>query len=489
MIDVGDVPFGVEYFLEGTSEVSVSHIVLRGTYLPGTVRCISTLSFRPPSYKPFGYLDWHQVLCYADVRVNTYVLGSGPSVLTVQAGFEVSPSRTEADLEKRRLLWENTLLIEGGEATHFDVSPIEGREAILFIGPAVDISVEAWEVFWTWNVERRDDGTVIAVHPDRDYYSLEEYQMHRSKLEMELPAFAQAVTTAHQARLAANGGRIGYDAGLPMLVTDANRLREFFSDPKVGAYDHPDGPPTQPPPPCGLALPDQADNPGLMRDCITLLELKDTLRGTAALNWMASSTITTWEGITLNASSTRVAELELDDEGLEGTIPPSLGELSALVTLDLSGNSLTGEIPAELGQLSNLETLRLSGYSFTGCIPLALRSVPTNDLSLLNLLYCRPPAPENLTAGTPAETSVPLSWGAVSNAGTYRVEYRPATSTEWHVDVDNATTTRHVVDNLTCGTDFQFRVSALGSGTVYASEWSEASDVLTAATAACPRSP
>ena len=53
MIDVGDVPFGVEYFLEGTSEVSVSHIVLRGTYLPGTVRCISTLSFRPPSYLDF----------------------------------------------------------------------------------------------------------------------------------------------------------------------------------------------------------------------------------------------------------------------------------------------------------------------------------------------------------------------------------------------------------------------------------------------------
>ena len=237
------------------------------------------------------------------------------------------------------------------------------------------------------------------------------------------------------------------------------------------------------------AVTDVSANPGLARDCEILLVVMDTLRGTATLNWTATSTITTWEGITLNASSTRVAELELDDEGLDGTIPPSLVELSALVTLDLSGNSLTGEIPAELGQLSNLETLRLSGNSFTGCIPLALRSVPTNDLSLLNLLYCRPPAPGNLTAGTPAETSVTLSWGAVANAGRYRVEYRLATSTEWHVDVDNATTTRHVVDNLTCGTDFQFRVSALGSGTVYAVEWSEAYDVLAAATAACPRSP
>ncbi len=362
---------------------------------------------------------------------------------------------------------------------------IGGREVVLFIGPSVRTSVEAWEVFSTWDVERREDGTVVALHPFRRWLKLEQ----QSYAEVELPALTQEVTAAHEARLFANGGRIGGRSGLPMLVTDANQLRQFFSDPKVGAYDHADGPPAQPPPPCGLAVPDQADNPGPMRDCITLLELKDTLRGTAALNWIASSTITTWEGITLNASSTRVAELELDDEGLDGTIPPSLGELSALVTLDLSDNSLTGEIPAELGRLSNLETLRLSGNSFTGCIPLALRSVPTNDLSLLNLLYCRPPAPENLIAGTPAETSVPLSWGAVANADTYRVEYRLATSTEWLVDVDNATTTSHIVDNLTCGTGYSLRVSALGSGTVYASEWSEASDVLAAATAACPRSP
>ena len=68
MIDVGPEPFGVSYFLEGTSSTFVSHIVLRGTYLPGTVRCVSKDSFRPPYYQPFGNLSWHQVLCYADVR-------------------------------------------------------------------------------------------------------------------------------------------------------------------------------------------------------------------------------------------------------------------------------------------------------------------------------------------------------------------------------------------------------------------------------------
>ena len=237
------------------------------------------------------------------------------------------------------------------------------------------------------------------------------------------------------------------------------------------------------------AVTDPGANPGLLEDCEALLAARDTLAGTATLNWSATSTISTWEGVSLNTGSTRVAELELDDEGLNGTIPAGLGELSALVTLDLSDNELTGAIPAELGLLTNLQVLRLSGNSLTGCIPLVLMSVATNDLSSLNLLYCRPPAPENLTAGTPGETSVPLSWGAVANAGTYRVEYRTATSTEWLVDVDNATTTSHVVDYLDCDTDYRFRVSALGSGTVYATKWSEPSEVVSRTTGACNRAP
>ena len=237
------------------------------------------------------------------------------------------------------------------------------------------------------------------------------------------------------------------------------------------------------------AVTDTSANPGLARDCENLLVVMDTLRGTATLNWNATTTITAWDGVTVSGAPSRVTRLELANEGLDGSIPEYLGRLLELTHLDLSRNSLTGEIPAELGRLSNLETLRLSGNSFTGCIPLALMNVATNDLSSLNLLYCRPPAPGNLTAGTPAETGVPLSWDAVANAGTYRVEYRLATSTEWLVDTENATTTSQTVDDLACGTDYLFRVSALGSGTVYASEWSEASDVLAAATAACPRSP
>ena len=149
-----------------------------------------------------------------------------------------------------------------------------------------------------------------------------------------------------------------------------------------------------------------------------------------------------------------------------------------LTTLDLSSNSLTGSIPRELGLLFNLEELRLSGNSLTGCIPVALKDVATNDLSSLNLLYCAPPAPGNLSAGTVTPAGLLLSWDAVANASKYRVEYFLRWSSGWVIDTDTLTTTSHTVDELECDSAYQVRVSAYGSGTTYAAEWSEPSATL-----------
>ena len=422
-------PLRVEHLLHHPREpFNTTHVVLRGTYLPGTVRCTSGHRIRKLSYSS-GRLRGLIIYCFADVRVNAYLIGSGPPNLTVIVVSSLYTSRFEHDdedyglpqLESRRLAHERALA-EGGRFEydfalkghmlprgHFHPitlggsrlrgpwvsgppGGITGKEVVLFISPVNNLSVEAWRVSEAWDLERREDGTVVAIHPNIEWYQRYGAGADRSLLEMELPALEQAVTAAHQARVAAHGGRIGEDTSLPMLETDANRLRQYFADPKVGGYAPGVPTPTQPPPPCGLAVPDQANNPGLMRDCITLLELEDTLAGTAALDWTVTSTISTWEGIGLNASSTRVTALELDAEDLDGVIPPGLGGLSALMTLDLSDNDLTGEIPEELGRLSNLEVLRLSGNSLTGCIPSGLRDVADNDLAGLGLDDCGPSA-------------------------------------------------------------------------------------------------
>ena len=63
---------------------------------------------------------------------------------------------------------ENVLL-NGGEFRGFAVRDggITGDEIIIGIGPAVDASVETWQVLFTWDVQALDDGSVVAVHPSR----------------------------------------------------------------------------------------------------------------------------------------------------------------------------------------------------------------------------------------------------------------------------------------------------------------------------------
>ena len=257
-------------FNDLATKTLVTHIVLRGTYIPGTVRCTSGHQRRAPSYLGRGQSsNGLLIYCFADVRVSAYLLSAGPSTLTVIVESSLYQSvygygGNDEDygleqLESRRSAYERALaeggrfeydrplrgyLLPSGPVVTGPPGGIGGREVVLSIGPSYRLSVEAWQVMKTWDVERREDDTVVVLHPYRQWFNFEE---HRSLLERELPAFTQAVTTAHMARVAANGGRIGEDAGLPMLVTDANQLRQYFSDPKVGGYAPGAPTPAQPP--------------------------------------------------------------------------------------------------------------------------------------------------------------------------------------------------------------------------------------------------
>ena len=143
--------------------------------------------------------------------------------------------------------------------------------------------------------------------------------------------------------------------------------------------------------PCAIAAPDQADNPGLMRDCINLLAAKDALRGTATLNWSVDTAITSWDGVRVEGSPGRVTSLVLTSKSLTGMIPPDLARLDGLEYLSFNFNQLTGEIPAALGSLGNLRNLRLGDNQLTGCIPPALQDVDDNDLESLELPDCATP--------------------------------------------------------------------------------------------------
>ena len=161
----------------------------------------------------------------------------------------------------------------------------------------------------------------------------------------------------------------------------------------------------------GGAVADAA-NSDLVYDCETLLAARDTLAGTATLNWSANTSITGWNGITLGGTPRRVTGLDVSSLGMTGEIPRELGSLSNLQYLDLSDNQLTGVIPGELGNLSHLEqlnlrdngltgvipgelgglaslqVLHLSGNHLVGCVPDGLRKVADSDLVSLALPFC-----------------------------------------------------------------------------------------------------
>ena len=184
------------------------------------------------------------------------------------------------------------------------------------------------------------------------------------------------------------------------------------------------------------AVSDAANNPGLVSDCAALLAARDTLAGSAALDWSADTPIEEWEGVTLGGTPERVTGLRLINRHLTGTIPPELGSLSKLEALQLhenqlsgqipaelgslanllflwlssnqldggipawlgslsnlealqlAGNELSGEIPVELGNLDNLSDLYLSGNQLTGCVPDGLRDLARHDLDQLGLPFC-----------------------------------------------------------------------------------------------------
>ena len=127
--------------------------------------------------------------------------------------------------------------------------------------------------------------------------------------------------------------------------------------------------------PCvtGIAVRDST-NAGLIFDCEALLEARDTLAGSATLNWSVDTRIWAWDGVILDGETLRVTELVLRDRNMDGTMPSALSKLTGLVVLNLHSNMLTGAIP-DLSSLTALEELYLANNRLSGGIPESLGSM------------------------------------------------------------------------------------------------------------------
>lgn len=87
-------------------------------------------------------------------------------------------------------------------------------------------------------------------------------------------------------------------------------------------------------------------------------------------NWGTDEHISTWYGVVVDvADPDRIVGLNLNENGLDGTLPDEICDIKALTILNLQLNKLKGEIPANIGNLTNMLTLSLFDNEFTGSIP------------------------------------------------------------------------------------------------------------------------
>ena len=254
-----DLPTITETIM-GYDPPTIHHIVVRATVLDDTTRC----GFHPLILADYAGItaspSWYRYNCYVDVRVNEYIVGTGPSELTVDLHGEVLDLTEEqiADWDN----WKDRWLTEVARDPQARTAAVyEGKEVVLFLGPNFTIAVESWYggtgIADVWFVQQPDEGATRAISPAIHDARTED---QRNNLDMPLADLVTKIKAAATIRDNEYGGRIGAATDLPDLINDANDLRDFFIE--SGAVYQGADKTTELPPPVGGA-PDESTHVAL----------------------------------------------------------------------------------------------------------------------------------------------------------------------------------------------------------------------------------
>jgi len=136
-------------------------------------------------------------------------------------------------------------------------------------------------------------------------------------------------------------------------------------------------------------------------DSLALVALYNSTNGPGWSNstsWLTGP-VSTWYGV--EVFSGKVHSVDLNSNGLSGTIPPEIGSLTGLQYLYLDHNQLSGAIPPEIGSLTSLQYLGLWDNQLSGAIPPeigSLTSLQILDLDNNQLSGAIPPEIGSLTS-------------------------------------------------------------------------------------------
>ena len=215
-----DIPWDAYEKLSITNGAAYHHAfsVVRATVIPGSTRCIpvsgalgsSVITRTEPEYSPEPVQEY----CFVDVRVNEYLFARGPKKLTVRLDSQTSWSGDFDSVSEHR-----EFLVE-------QFAQFEGYEFVLELIAPINLLVRTWWVGTAWDVQRKSDGSVVAVDRLAKAYADSPEWLH--KVELPLPELREQVRRANDEKLAKYDGRVGKRSNLPSVIHyigDASLMR------------------------------------------------------------------------------------------------------------------------------------------------------------------------------------------------------------------------------------------------------------------------
>ena len=216
-----------EVVIHELTPLFATHVVVRATGIPDTTRCdglypVQRADFRPEDESLQGDFRYY---CFTDFKINEYIVGKGPPKLTIKAATGTISFLNPEDWKTADEQWmKETYEFPDPESS----SGLEGQEFLIMLGPSRNPTVEVWETvgyeYSLWNITREEDGLraistafYLAVSPEQ-----------RQAMNRPLDEVIREIKEAVETRTTVNEGRIGPDSSLPMIVTDANRLQDYY---------------------------------------------------------------------------------------------------------------------------------------------------------------------------------------------------------------------------------------------------------------------
>ena len=228
------------------SSTRLPHQVVRGVVIPGSTRCAMQTG-SALTKGDFGGVLWYaggrEIRCFVDVSVREYLVGGGPALVTIVAGWRGYEDGHNGDAKVPH------------DAAYFawvaspTVDALEGYEWIFWLEVPLDPTSETWESSQYWSVQRRDDGAVVAV--DRWSGGHSKQETYADRLEIPLDRYVAEIKTERRWYDLLYGGRVCASLTCPDIIATADRssLAEYLRS--IGAYDVPGFTP-QPPPPASI---------------------------------------------------------------------------------------------------------------------------------------------------------------------------------------------------------------------------------------------